>query len=107
MPLIHIEYDNDVATADEIKNLSIAMQEIVSDKTNIKEVMVYANFPQVKVKIDPIEIFIEMSEGIMEKQPNLSELIKNDLSAWKKESGFSHPINMTLIPMKWEITIGI
>ena len=107
MPLIHIEYDNDVATSEEIKKLSVVIQEIVSNKTDIKEVMVYASFPQIKVKIDPIEVFIEMSEIIMEKKPNLTEIIKTDLSAWKKESGFSHPINMTLIPMKWEITIGI
>lgn len=33
--------------------------------------------------------------------------IKERLKEWKVSSGFSHPINLTLIPMNWKVEIGI
>jgi hypothetical protein len=70
-------------------------------------VFVYANKAQIKVKIAPIEIFVEMSAHKITDLDELFSEIKSNLSEWKKTNNFSHPINLTLIPMNWKIEIGI
>lgn len=107
MPIIRIDFDDTILSDADAKNLSNAIQKIVSEKTDIKDVFVYANSSQIKVAIAPIEIFIEMSAKIMMEKENLSALIKQDLSQWKKDTSYPHLINMTLIPMEWTMEIGI
>jgi len=70
-------------------------------------VFVYANTAEIKLNIDPIEIFIEMSAKINDDFPNLMQDIKNDLKEWKLKHNFSTPINLTIIPMQWQIEIAI
>lgn len=107
MPIIRIDFDTKKVNQAEIENLSKAVQSIVSEKTDIKEVFVYVNQPILVLEADPVEIFIEMSAHIMEKKPNLMAEVKAALSQWKLENSYSHPINLTLIPMDWQIEIGI
>lgn len=92
---------------DEVLDLSNAVKDIVSKTTDIEDVFVYANSAKIKVQVAPVEIFIRMSADINEKNKNLLEEIKSGLKNWKNNSGFSHPINLTIIPMKWQIEIGI
>jgi hypothetical protein len=107
MPIIRIDYDNSVLDNKEILDVSNAVRDIVSAITSIDDVFVYANSSEVKIKIAPIEIFVEMSaHKIPDPQALLSD-IKDKLASWKKESGFAHPINLTVIPMNWNIEIGI
>ena len=67
----------------------------------------YANNSDIKVKVAPIEIFIQMSEHKITDLDNLVDKIKQKLSNWKKENNFNYSINMSFIPMNWKIEIGI
>jgi len=107
MPLINLEYDDSLISDDDAEKLSNAVRDIVSEVTDITDVFVYANTAKIKVQVAPVEIFVRMSAKINEDKLNLMEDIKIRLSAWKQESGFSHPINLTIIPMNWQIEIGI
>ncbi|MDO8500111.1 MAG: hypothetical protein Q7S66_05680 [bacterium] len=107
MPLIRIEYDNNNVENADIQKLSEAVQKIVSETTNIEDVFVYANSAEIKVKIAPVEIFIQMSAHKIEDRDALTKELVSRISAWKKENNFNHPINFTLIPMDWKIEIDI
>ncbi len=107
MPVINIEYDDKECNSDDILKLSNAVQKIVSKATKIEDVSVYANSAKIKVKIAPIEIFVQMSENKISNEDKLLGKIKTELLKWKKQNSFLHPINLTLIPMKWKIEIRI
>jgi hypothetical protein len=107
MPMIKIEYDDVKVNVDEVRNLSDAVQRIVSAVTGIEDVFVYANSASIKVKVAPIEIFVEMSDHKIENLDDLTNKIKDELSSWKTQSGFKVPINLTVIPMRWKVEINI
>jgi hypothetical protein len=107
MPLIRLEYDNEKVADDAILSISNAIQKIVSETTGIEDVFVYANSSHIKVKIAPIEIWIEMSAHKIEDVEKLLGEFRDKLSDWKKETSFQYPINLTLIPMQWKFETGI
>ncbi|HLC53660.1 MAG TPA: hypothetical protein VJK03_03890 [Candidatus Nanoarchaeia archaeon] len=107
MPVIRIDYDDEKLDRDEILTLSEAIQKIVSETTKIDDVFVYANSSQIKVKIAPIEIFVQMSAHKIKDADKLVNEIKSKLSDWKKKNSFRHLINLTFIPMDWKIEIDI
>lgn len=107
MPMIRMEFDADKVNKEEALYLSNAAQTIVSKITGIEDVFVYANSSQIRMKVAPIEIFVEMSAHKIKDADKLISDIKEGLADWKKGSDFKHPINLTLIPMQWKIEIGI
>lgn len=107
MPVIRIDFDKDQIDEKEVLGLSNAIQKIVSDVTEIEDVFVYANNSQIKVKVAPIEIFIQMSEHKIKDTDALVADIKRRIVEWKSESSFSYLINMSFIPMPWKIEVGI
>lgn len=107
MPVIRIDYDNKKIEESKIIKLSTAIQKIVSELTEIDDVFVYANNSQIKVKVHPVEIFIQMSSHKIKDLDSLVDKIKSKLSDWKKENNFLHLINLTFIPMEWKIEIWI
>ena len=107
MPLIRIEFDNEVVSDHDARALSIAVREIVAKETSIEDVFVYANSAQIKIQIAPIEVFVEMSAHKIKDVNELTDKIKESLTTWKRKESFSHSINLTLIPMTWRIEIGI
>lgn len=107
MPMINLEYDNKSVPDADAEALSKAVRDIVSETTGIADVFVYANTAKIKVQIAPIEIFVHMTDKKIENREELISTIKNKLSDWKTSENFSHPINLTLIPMDWNIEIGI
>jgi hypothetical protein len=107
MPLIRIEYDNNKVTSLTITELSNAVQKIVSEITHIEDVFVYANSSEIKVKVAPIEIFVEMSAHKIEDVDKLTQEIVARIKEWKQANNFNQPINFTLIPMQWKIEIGL
>lgn len=107
MPTIRIDYDDQKLDQDEILTLSESVQKIVSETTKIEDVFVYANSSQIKVKIAPIEIFVQMNAERIENVDVLFNELKSKISSWKKETSFPHPINLTLIPMHWKFDIDI
>jgi len=107
MPMIKIEFDDTKVSDEEIRQLSETVQKVVSQVTSIEDVFVYANSAKIKVQIAPIEIFVEMSANKIENLDDLTIKIKEGLSEWKKESGFSQPINLTVMPMNWKVEINI
>jgi Cu/Ag efflux pump CusA len=107
MPLIKLEYDNSKVSKEEAQILSEAIQRIVSEVTEIEDVFVYGNSAEIKVKIAPIEIFVEMSDYKIKDKEELINTFKEHLSKWKIENSYAHPINLTLIPMPWKVEVGI
>src|SRR3989344_9674500 len=98
MPMINIEYDDQKIKEKEILLLSESIQKIVSKVTNIEDVFVYANSSKIKVKIAPIEIFIQMSAHKIQDREKIVQEIKSELQTWKRKKPFNHKINLTLIP---------
>src|SRR3989344_1594239 len=107
MPMINIEYDDVKIEKSEILSVSSAIKKIVSEATHIEDVFVYANSSQIKVKVAPIEIFIRMSAHKIQSREKLIEEIKSNLQVWKKKNLFKEKINLTLIPMDWNIEIEV
>ncbi len=107
MPIIRIDYDDDKVEEKDILSLSEAIQKIVSESTKIEDVFVYANSSQIKIKVAPIEIFVEMSAHKIKDLNELMSDIKSRLSQWKQETSFQYMINLTITPMPWKIEIGI
>lgn len=105
MPIIRIDYDDDHITSDQARVLSEAIKTIVSEATHIEDVFVYANSAHIKINIAPVEIFIEMSEHKIVDEDALMHTIKTKLRERKTSTKCEYPINLTLIPMKWNIEI--
>jgi hypothetical protein len=107
MPLINIEYDNEIVEKENMVFLSEAIRDIVSEVTDIEDVFVYGNSSEIKIRTAPIEIFIKMSDYKIKDSKKLTFEITKKLSEWKKENNFEYPINLTLIPMNWEVAINV
>ena len=107
MPVIRIDFDSDAVSDEEVLALSQAVRDIVSEVTEIEDVFVYANSSQIKVKIAPLEVFVQMSAHKVKNVDELVATIKSKLSIWKQSQHFRHLINLTFIPMDWKIEIGI
>jgi hypothetical protein len=107
MPIIRIDYDNEKIDSVNINKVSHAIRDIVAEVTQIEDVFVYGNSSEIKIKIAPIEIFVELSAHKIENIDELTTEIVARLSEWKKDNHFTTLINFTLIPMPWKIEIGI
>ncbi|MEQ1500327.1 MAG: hypothetical protein ABL917_03085 [Parcubacteria group bacterium] len=107
MPTIRIDYDDNKLKDEDVLFLSNTVQKIVSDITGIEDTFVYANSPKIKVKVAPIEIYIQISSSKVPDREVLFDNIKNQLSDWKKTNEFKYPINLTLMPMDWKFGIDI
>lgn len=107
MPLIRLEFDDAKVPDKDVEALSTAVRDIVSAVTGIADVFVYANSAKIKVQVAPIEIFVEMSAPKIKDVDALTNEIKQKIIEWKAINSFSHPINLTLIPMNWKVEIGI
>src|SRR3990167_5102495 len=99
MPTIRIDYDDNKLSLEEATQLSVASQEVVSRVTGIEDVFVYCNTAKIKIKVAPIEIFVEMSDFKVKDLDELTSKIKQELKTWKENSGFKQSINLTVIPM--------
>ncbi len=107
MPTIRIDYDDSKLNDEDVLGLSNAIQKIVSKITGIEDTFVYANSPHIKVKIAPIEIYVQLSASKINDIEKLFVEIKTQLSDWKKETQFKYPINLTLMPMQWKFDVDI
>ena len=107
MPLIRLEFDDNKVSDKDAESLSKAVRDIVSETTKIEDVFVYANSARVKVQIAPIEIFIQMTAKKIADRKELIGEIKRKIVDWKLKNNFQTTINLTLIPMEWNIEIGI
>lgn len=107
MPTIRIDFDNEKVSEQEIRVLSEATQKIVSEITAIEDVFVYANSSQIKVKVAPIELYVQMSAHKIQNLDELFDQIKSRISEWKKQEGFNQPINLTLMPMTWKFEVDV
>jgi hypothetical protein len=107
MPTIRIDYDDSKLNDQDVLDLSNAVQKIVSEITGIEDTFVYANSPHIKVKVAPIELYVQMSASKIPDTDKLFNDIKSQLSQWKKDVQYKHPINLTLMPMQWKFDIDI
>lgn len=107
MPTIRIDYDDGKLKDEDVLVLSNAVQKIVQSITGIEDTFVYANSPHIKVKVAPIEIFVQISASKIPDKEGLFNKIKTEISEWKKTNGFAYPINLTLMPMDWKFDIDI
>jgi hypothetical protein len=107
MPVIRIDFDGTKVSEKEVRDLCEGIQEIVATATGVEDTFVYANNPQISYKIAPIEIFVQLSEHMIEDIDQLVETLKANLHQWKEDKSFPWPINLSFIPMKWQIEIDV
>jgi hypothetical protein len=107
MPAIRIDYDDSKLSEQEVLDVSKAIQKIVADITGIEDTFVYADSPKIKIKVAPIEIFVQMSASKIPSVDVLFAEIKSKISQWKNETSFKHPINLTVMPMEWKFEVNI
>jgi len=107
MPTIRIDYDDSKLNDQDILDLSNAVQKIVSEITGIEDTFVYANSPHIKVKVAPIEVYVQMSASKIPDVDKLFNDIESQLSQWKKDTQYKHSINLTLMPMQWKFDVNI
>lgn len=107
MPVIRLEYDDAVVNEHEAQAICEAAQKVVSETTGIEEVFVYGNSSHIKVKVAPIEIWVEMSDHKISDADTLARAMREGLSEWKQERNFPHLINLTLIPVAWKLELDI
>jgi hypothetical protein len=107
MPTIRINYDNKKLTDEQIMTLSEAVQKMVMNITGIEDTFVYADSPHIKVKVAPIEIYVQISAQKIKDKDALFDDIKMQIHTWKQTTNFPHPINLTLMPMEWKFDVNI
>lgn len=107
MPTINLEFDDTKVSEQDARALSEATRQILLDATGIQDVFVYGNSAQIKIAVAPIELYVRISDHKIQDEKALFETIKTNLHNWKAESGFPHPINLTLIPMHWQFEVDI
>ena len=107
MPVIKVEYDDEVVSESDARAVCEAVQRLVIDATGIKEVYVWGNTAKIKIDVEPIEIWVEMSAYKVDDAKVLSTDIRDRINSWKKEVNFPHPINLTLNPVDWQLELGI
>lgn len=107
MPVVTIEFDKSIVSEQDMRKLVTASHELVSKVTNIEDVPVYAHSAEYTAAIAPVEIFIRLSAHKVEDAQELTAKLRAAYTDWKATQNFSHPINMTFIPMQWNIEIGI
>lgn len=107
MPVVRVDFDQDKVSIEEIKQLVKGLHDVVSSTTDIEDVPVYANSAQVSYAIAPVEVFIELSDHKVKDAAVLTAMLKSNIVTWTRENSFKHLINMTFIPMKWNIEIEI
>ena len=86
MPVIRIDFDNEAVYEAEIQALSEATQKIVSEVTGIEDVFVYANNSQIKVKVAPIEIFVQLSSNKIKNVDNVVALQAKQIGKERSEN---------------------
>ena len=107
MPIVRIEFDDQKLNDEQIGLLSKASQKIVAEITAAETDFVYANSALIKSMASPIEIFVEISDFKVKDLNSLTEQIAQALKAWKDETGFDVPMNLTVTPMPWRVVKGI
>lgn len=109
MPVIRIEYDSDKITAEQITRLATDVVEFTKKVTGIAEVYAWVNASQIRINIDPVDIFVEISaHKVPGSDPkNLSQPIAAKIRQWKQDNAFDYPINLTVTPVPWALEIGI
>jgi hypothetical protein len=107
MPTIRIDYDDGKLNDQDVLELSNATQKIVAEITGIEDTFVYATSPHIKIKVAPIEVYVQLSASKIDDADKLFNEIKTQLSEWKRVVQFKHPINLTLMPMHWKFEVDI
>jgi len=107
MPVIRVEYDDKKVNESDMTAFCRALKEVVSVATGIKEVFVWGNTSQIKIDVEPIEVWIEMSEHKVDDLDSLTNSICEGVTKWKKASGFETPVTITLTPVHWKFVVGV
>lgn len=107
MPLITIEYDEDILKKDEVRELSHFTRELVSRVTQIEDVFVYAQSSPIRINVAPVEIFVRLSKKCLGDPEHLLSQMTGELGMWRVDKKFPCKLNLTLIPMDWVVSIGI
>ena len=106
--LIYIDYDKNLFSEKEVEYLTWEFQLIIENTSKVENnVPTYASTYEVSINVYPVEIFVKISRHHFEKRENYTENLKQAFTCWKKESNFSHKINLTVIPMDWELALDI
>ena len=106
--LIYIDYDAQVFSKESIIDLTKEFEILIANVSQVENsIPTYASTYEVSRNIYPIEIFIKISRVYFEKRQNLTDNLKYALQNWKEVNAFDYKINLTVIPMDWELSLDI
>lgn len=107
MPVVRVEYDNAKLDQQLMTMFCEAIREIVIQSTGIAEVCVYANNSQIKIQVNPIEVFVEISAHKVTDLELLMQDTVDLLKQRKQTNNFTTPIVLTITPMHWKFEVDI
>ena len=106
--LIYIDFDKSQFTNKQITELTNNFESVIADTSKVEnKIPTYASTYEVSSNIYPVEIFVKISREHFVKRINLTQKLKEAIKLWKKENNFNHTINLTVIPMDWELALDI
>ena len=106
--LIYIDYNKDLFSKDEIGKLTQTFQWIIENISKVENnVPTYARTYELSRGIYPIEIFVKVTRKHFDARVNFTENLQAWISDWKKTTDFKHKVNLTVIPMDWELALDI
>jgi len=110
MPVIRIEFDDAKVDKADVAALAEAVHGIfmeAAELNDISDVVVYANTAQIKFKVHPIEIWVQVSAHKIKDLDALMAEAKSRLAEWKEAQNFTIPITLSINPENWKIETGI
>src|SRR4051794_35008733 len=107
MPTIDIRFDDRIVSPDEVRALAEGMRGVIVETTGFENVFLSADSPQIKINIEPIDVLVMISEHKIIDTQELAADIRRGLAQWKKTVGFSHNVNVMLLPMAWKMESDI
>ena len=106
--LIYIDYNKDLFSKDEIDKLTQNFQWIIENISKVENnVPTYARTYELSYNIYPVEIFIKVTRKHFDARENFTEKLQAWIRDWKKTANFKHKVNLTVIPMDWELALDI
>ena len=106
--LIYIDFNKELFPKEEIVRLTEIFQSIIENIAKVENsVPTYASTYNTSRNIYPVEIFVKVSRIHFNKRKNFTENLKNGIVEWKKQNNFEHKVNLTIIPMDWELALDI
>lgn len=111
MPVISVEYDSRVFSKEQLNKVCLAIQVATAEVADesLEDSPLTAREYQFALNPAPMEVYIRMSESAIPDgdAQQMLDNIKQKISAYKEQERIAEPINIMLIPMRWELALNV